>query len=158
MNNGVAHSIKNLRHWFLSSFWDVHDRLFPYLHWRGVLGTLCSQWEGWLCGGRRKWGGRKWTTCTSNRGFDLRPGLLPIDSIHSKLGCLWGTTTFCLSSSSSQALLGVTSTYKPGRIQMQISFFSIWEQVSAGKCSSQTEPFVCDFPVFLSFLDMSRDR
>lgn len=90
-------------------------------------------------------------TCSCDIGFDLHPSLLATDSIHSKLECLWDTSTFSLSSSSSQWPLGVTSTYKPGRIEMQISFFSIWEQVNAGKCSSQTASFVCDFPVFSTF-------
>lgn len=100
----------------------------------------------WMHGGR--WRERKWATCSCDIGFDLHPSLLATDSIHSKLECLWDTNAFSLLSSSSQWPLGVTSTYKLGRIEMQISFFSIWEQVNAGKCSSQTASFVCDFPVF----------
>lgn len=91
---------------------------------RGESGHRCSSGgcPGW--GEKRRRGERKRATCSCDRGFDLHPG-----SGHSpfqgELERLGDTTALCPPGSSSHWPLGVTSTYKLGRIEMQISFFSI---------------------------------
>lgn len=69
-------------------------------------------------------GERKRATCSCDRGFDLHPG-----SGHSpfqgELERLGDTNARSPPGASSHWPLGVTSTYKLGRIEMQISFFSI---------------------------------
>lgn len=72
--------------------------------------------------GRR--GERKRGTCSCDRGFDLHPGSgrSPFQGELERLG---DTNARCPPGASSHWPLGVTSTYKLGRIEMQISFFSI---------------------------------
>lgn len=94
--------------------------------WRRCAGTAPAalRRRGRPGGGPGGLGERKRATCSCDRGFDLHPG-----SGHSpfqgELERLGDTNARSPPGASSHWPLGVTSTYKLGRIEMQISFFSI---------------------------------
>lgn len=87
-------------------------------------GAAWGQSGGGGGGGPGEAGERKRGTCSCDRGFDLHPGSgrSPFQGELERLG---DTNARCPPGASSHWPLGVTSTYKLGRIEMQISFFSI---------------------------------
>lgn len=68
-------------------------------------------------------------------GFDLHPS--PPGSIHTLLECLREPA---LSKGRPSGTLGVTSTYKPDRTEMQVGVLSLREQISTGKCAALRQP------------------